>query len=127
MAGRYHRIEDGLQRAVCDMLTLGARREVVWFAIPNGGARSKIEAAILQGLGVKAGAPDILIVIPPAGRIAGLELKAPGKKRSAKQERMAEKIVAAGGFAAVADSVEDVLDLFYTWDVMEPDRVRVSA
>lgn len=34
------------------------------YAIPNGGYRRKIEAAIMQGEGVKAGVPDLCIPEP---------------------------------------------------------------
>ena len=44
------------------------------FHCPNGGKRSKIEASIFKGLGVKAGIPDVLIFY--RAQIFGLELKA---------------------------------------------------
>lgn len=36
------------------------------FHIPNGGSRRRVEAAILKGMGVKSGVPDIF---PPAGKL----------------------------------------------------------
>ena len=42
----------------------------------NGGWRSRVEAAILKGMGVRAGVPDIIAV--KGGRGHALELKAPG-------------------------------------------------
>lgn len=52
------RPEDALQRAVCDLLTIYERQgHLRFFAVPNGGKRSKIEAAIMKGMGVRAGVP----------------------------------------------------------------------
>lgn len=54
--------EDMEQRVVCDVLD----RTKIWYChVPNGGKRSKIEAAIMSGLGVKRGVPDILIFDSP--------------------------------------------------------------
>ncbi len=51
------------------------------FAIPNGGARNRIEAARLVGLGVRAGVSDLFFAFPSAGvpQKHGLfiEMKAP--------------------------------------------------
>ncbi len=56
------REEDGIQKTVADTLdALG----VLWCHVPNGGKRSPIEAAIMKGLGVKPGVPDIMIFDPP--------------------------------------------------------------
>ena len=50
---------------------------VVAFAIPNGGLRTKSEAAKLRWIGVLAGIPD-LCVVAPGGRAFFIEVKAPG-------------------------------------------------
>ncbi len=34
------------------------------FAVPNGGARSKIEASIMKGEGVTAGVSDLILMVP---------------------------------------------------------------
>ena len=33
-----------------------------WFSIPNGGARSAIEAKIMQGTGTRKGCPDMCFI-----------------------------------------------------------------
>jgi hypothetical protein len=55
----------------------------VWFAIPNGCARSKAEASIMKGTGVVAGMPDLDFVRD--GRAYFLELKAAGGRPTEKQ------------------------------------------
>lgn len=50
------------------------------FAVPNGGGRSRIEAALLKAEGVVAGVADMLLLVPSKG-YAGLciEFKAASK------------------------------------------------
>lgn len=49
-------------------------RNLLLLAIPNGGKRSKIEAAIMQGEGVVAGAPDLVLAYP-SGEFHGLYIE----------------------------------------------------
>jgi hypothetical protein len=59
---RQRRPEQQLQRAVIDHLRWRAPADV-WFAhYPAGGQRSPIEAAILKGMGVRPGTPDLLLL-----------------------------------------------------------------
>ena len=64
--------ESAIQRAV--FLHLAARGCGFAFHVPNGGWRSPIEAAILKGMGVRAGVPDLIVIKdglpPPAPRSA---------------------------------------------------------
>lgn len=58
------------------------------FAVPNGGARNKTEAAIMKGEGVLAGVSDLLFLYP-SGQYHGLciEMKAPdGRQRDSQKE-----------------------------------------
>lgn len=74
MPKRIHR-EDGEQKALiqwADITQLpGAKTGVkignYLFAIPNGGARSRIEAARLIGLGVRRGVSDLMFAWPVCG------------------------------------------------------------
>jgi hypothetical protein len=80
---RRARPEQIIQRAVFDHLRTRAARGVFAFHVPNGGYRKPIEAAILKGLGVKAGVPDVIAL--HQGRVYGLELKAAGGSATPKQ------------------------------------------
>lgn len=42
------------------------------FAIGNGGKRSKVEAAIMQGEGVVSGVADLMLAVPKFDKITGL-------------------------------------------------------
>jgi hypothetical protein len=57
--------------------------------IPNGGRRTKIEASILKGMGVRAGVPDLFLAVP-RGNYAGLwlELKDGVRKQKARAEQL---------------------------------------
>lgn len=60
-----------------------------YFAIPNGGKRSKVEAAIMKGLGVRAGVPDICVLCRD-GTVVFLELKsAKGTTTAAQKDWLA--------------------------------------
>lgn len=58
---------------------------VVWLHVPNEGIRSERQGAMMKKLGMKPGAPDILILTPPPalpGKVgAAIELK-PTKEES---------------------------------------------
>src|SRR5262245_11721224 len=113
------RLEQQLQRAVIEHLRWRARPGVWWTHIPLGGLRSKIEAAIMRGLGVTRGCPDLLIVLE--GRAHFLELKAPRGRVSAAQHECHKALRAAGATAAVANNIDEALELLGSWQVLRPD------
>lgn len=59
--------------------------QLVWFHPPLGGYRRRVEAAILHGLGARAGVPDFLVFTPPPARSfargVAIELKRRGRER----------------------------------------------
>ena len=57
---RRHRPEDAIQRAIVQHYRQRAAPGVFMFAVPNGGLRSKIEAAIMKATGTVAGVPDTI-------------------------------------------------------------------
>ena len=66
--------------------------------------RSPIEAAIFKSLGVRAGAPDLLIV--RTGQALFLELKAPGRKLSPAQTECHDALRRAGATVETADNID---------------------
>lgn len=57
-----------------------------------------------------AGLPDIIVILPPSGRVIGLEVKsAVGQLRPAQAE-FGAKLIAAGGEYVVVRSVMDVVN-----------------
>jgi hypothetical protein len=73
-----NRPEQAIQRAVFEYLAARQAHGVFAFHPANAGRRSRVEAAIMKSLGVRAGVPDIIAVRD--GRAYGSELKAPGER-----------------------------------------------
>lgn len=80
--------------------------------IPNGGKRSKVEAAIFKGMGVKSGVPDVFLPAP-RGIYHGLyiEFKAISGKTSKDQEKFIESLREAGYFACVSDALDKAIKI----------------
>jgi hypothetical protein len=58
-----NRPEQDLQRACVQLLHVYEGMGKLAFAhVPNGGKRGKVEAAIMKGLGVRAGFPDFILI-----------------------------------------------------------------
>ena len=109
--------EHDLQCAICDYLDI---RRVCYWAVPNGGKRSKTESARFKKEGVKSGIPDLTIVHD--GMYYGLEVKKPKTltpkgRLSKNQKEMIEKIESAGGDVKVVYSVQDVIEAFIDWGI----------
>lgn len=72
---KFKRPEQVLQIAAIEFLHVALPPSWRVFHVPNGGARSPIEAAILKAMGVHPGVGD-LAFIGPGGRFVGAEAKA---------------------------------------------------
>jgi hypothetical protein len=116
MRHRRKRPEDTIQRAVLDHLRIRGPRDAFVFAVPNGGARSAIEAAIMKGLGVRAGTPDLIIV--HRGKTYALELKAAGNRPTKIQEDAQAAMRAAGAEVATAIGLNAALEQLEAWRLL---------
>lgn len=116
-----NRPEQELQRAVVELLGYAAAPGVIWYAVPNGGWRSKSEAAIFAGLGVKPGVADFALVLP-GGQAAFLELKSAKGRLSPAQEAFAESCATAGALWAVARDIDEAIEALRGWGA-----VRISG
>lgn len=75
-------------------------RFTMWLHVPNGGARSPVEAGILKAMGVRAGWPDIMVVAfveadfptEAMNEICLIELKRPDGKPSEAQRDLYPEI-----------------------------------
>lgn len=73
------------------------------FAVPNGGGRSKVEAAIMQGEGVTPGVSDLILLVARGG-YNGLCIEMKTEAKSSKQSETQEawqKLVEAQGYKYV--------------------------
>jgi hypothetical protein len=101
------RPEQQIQRAVFEHLALRGAPAMFAFHPANGGWRSPVEAAILKGMGVKAGVPDIIAI--KDARCYALELKASGGRLTPVQRGAHAALVAAGAEVEVAYGLDDAL------------------
>lgn len=108
--------ESVIQAAVVRLLTFTAHADVVWFHVPNGGGRHKVEAARLVGQGVRPGVPDIVLI--RRGQAFGLELKAVGGRLSPAQKQMHERWVAAGGYVATVYGIDEAIAQLEAWSLV---------
>ena len=116
MAVRRARPEDQIQRAVFQHLAVRAATGVFAFHPPNGGWRSRVEAAILKGLGVRAGVPDVIAI--RAGRAYALELKGPGGRLTAAQNAAHAALRAAGVTVVTCFSLDDAVAQLESWGLL---------
>ena len=114
----------------------GAKVGDYLFAIPNGGARGRTEAARLVGLGVRAGVCDLFFSFPSSVLSENwhvrhglyIEMKAPkpyGKKAPAKQLAFIERMQGAGygavvcyGWDAAIQAISDHLSVSISGEVL---------
>jgi hypothetical protein len=120
MTGHRARDEQQLQK---NALAHIAWRAVpgVWFChYPAGGWRSAVEAAILKGLGVVAGVPDLLLV--HRGQLYALELKTERGRLTQIQIATQTTMRAAGAKVATAAGLDAALEQLEAWGLLRPNR-----
>jgi hypothetical protein len=110
------RPEQAIQRAVFTHIRARAQPGVFAMHVPNGGYRRKTEAAILKGLGVKAGVPDVICI--HRGKVFALELKAVGGQLSSKQRETIAFLQAAGAHTCIATGLDEALMALEQWGLL---------
>ena len=106
------------QKAICEYLDI---RRICYFAIPNGGKRSKSEAGKFRAEGVKSGIPDLFVLWESQPFF--LEVKRPKNglvpkgRVSKNQTEMMETLTENGAECAVVYCVADVIDKFIDWGI----------
>lgn len=113
---KQSREEDLIQRAVVQHIKARGAKGLVWFAIPMGGVRSPIEAAIMKGLGVQAGVSDLFFL--NNGIAYFLELKRIGGRPTEAQMAFRDAVNEAGGYAVVAEGLDIALEILETWGLL---------
>jgi hypothetical protein len=116
MSRRRQRPEAAIQRAVFQHLRARGAPGVFAFHPANGGYRKPVEAAILKGLGVVAGVPDVFAV--HNGRCFALELKAEGGRVTDKQFETMDALREAGAFTCIAEGLDRALAVLESWGLL---------
>lgn len=102
--------EAAIQKACVDYLRiLEGQGRATGFAVPNGEYRDKITAARLKAQGVRAGAPDLIVVVP--GRVLFVEIKTQVGRLSPDQRAYHKTLSSLGIETAVIRSVSDFIEL----------------
>ena len=97
---------------------------VMWFAYqypdiapllhhsPNGGYRTKREAAIFKSMGTRAGFPDLILLVPRGGcPYLCIELKTDKGRQSPQQKNYQQIVESVGAKYAVVRSLEEFIDI----------------
>ena len=94
-----------------------------WHHPVTGELRDDGTARKLQRMGVRAGLPDLLLLIE--GRLHGLELKRDhGGRLSRDQRAMHQELIAAGAVVATAHGVDQALAVLAAWDVFATTHTK---
>jgi hypothetical protein len=101
---------------VFEHLRLRATPGVFAFHPANGGWRSRIEAAILRGLGVRAGVPDVIAVRD--GRTYALEIKSPGGRLTPAQNVAHAALRTAGASVVTSYGLDDAVAQLERWGLL---------
>lgn len=120
------RPEDGLQRYTIQLLRLSRHPKATYFAIPNGEARSHLTGAILNGLGVRGGAPDIAVVLPD-GVTGYLELKSSKGRQSPNQKQIEKELTTAGAPYAICRTPEEVFSTLGAWGALRSTKQTLKG
>lgn len=101
------REEDAVQRMLVNNLPFMLPKPHFLFAVPNGGLRSRAEAAIMKGLGVRAGVHDLILLWDRRAFL--MEVKAPAGRLSEAQVITHEHIERTGCPGAVVRGLSDAI------------------
>ena len=112
---RDRNAEARIQAAIVEWIRLVAPG-LIAFHVPNGGYRTKTEAARMKWVGVLAGIPDV-VVMGLDGRCWLIEVKGPGGTLSADQILIRDRCAALRIPFVVAKSIDDVRQAFRLWEI----------
>jgi hypothetical protein len=110
------RPEDQIQRAIFQHLRARKTPGTFAFHVPNGGKRRPIEAAIMKGLGVVAGTPDIIAIRD--GHAFAMELKADDGRPTPKQIETMAAMDAAGASVALVKGLDAAIAQLEAWGLL---------
>lgn len=115
------RPEQILQQQVVAYLRI-ATPSLIFFHVPNGGARTKTEAAILKSMGVRAGVADLAFILTGA-RIAFIELKSANGTATPAQKVFRADCEMQGVPFAECRTLAEVQGTLDAWGVSRRGRV----
>lgn len=121
-----HASEHKIQVALMDYLSIAGRKDLHWFAIPNGEKRHIAVASRLKAEGVRRGSPDVVFLLE-GGRVAWLEMKAAKGSLKPEQKEFRDKALALGHLWGVARNVDEAIVHLTEWGVLKSAYQRGDA
>lgn len=111
-----------MHKAVADNLRQRGAPGLVWFHVPNqgrmGGARGRVQGAILKSLGVRAGVSDFILL--HEGKFFAIELKAEGGKPPTEEQiAFLQDVNKAGGYSVCAQGLDRALAYLQQWGLLK--------
>jgi hypothetical protein len=110
------RPEQQIHRCIVQHLRARGAPGLVFLHPANGGFRRRIEARIFSGLGVRAGASDLLLWHD--GKSFALELKAPGGRATEAQLAFLSDMERAGAYTCLAEGLDRALKVLEAWGLL---------
>lgn len=123
---RNQRREFALHTAAVELLQVAYPQLMIWHT-PNGELRDEGTGRKLAAMGVRPGVLDIAILVPPHGRMAFIEIKAPGEKPSDDQRLFIDDAIQRGAVCAVADNLEGVIAALTAWGIQPRNRFALDG
>lgn len=119
--------EHQIQAALIQYLSVNAKPEVLYFAVPNGGLRNIRVAQRMKAEGLRPGVADICFMLPQ-GRCAWLELKTSTGQLSDAQHGFKTRCRELGHFWAMARSIDEAIPHLAAWNVLKrtPANLQVA-
>jgi hypothetical protein len=103
--------EQQIHQAVVEHLRQRGVPGLLFLRPPNGGYRRRADAAIFSGLGVRAGASDLLLW--QDGKAFALE--SPGGRATEAQLAFLADMGRAGAFTALAEGLDSAIRILEAW------------
>ena len=106
-------LEDQLQKAIVqywDLKFPKMKRRLV--CVPNGGKRNAMEAAKFKQMGVRAGFPDLILLVPnKTYHFCGIELKTKTGRQSEYQKEYQKEFEHMGAKYVVVRSLDEFIEM----------------
>lgn len=125
-SGRRRSPELDIHYAIVKALNNHGTKGIPYYHPASGEKRALATAVRLKRMGVIRGIPDLCFVLPPNGRAAYLELKAPKGVVSPDQKLFRDAVRAVGGQWECAWSFDQAWGVLSAWGVL-PRDVGYSA
>lgn len=116
MHRRNQRVEFALHSSAVDLLRWAYPQLVFWHT-PNGELRDEGTGRKLKQMGLRAGVPDLAVIIPPAGHLGFIEFKAPDERPDDNQRLFMDDAMQRGAMCAIAYTLDDVIAALKAWGI----------